>query len=387
MSEEIKENDRDERSSADKVIKLVSSQPGAPAEREEEVLQVDKSKVATQIGSQARKSKGKKTFSMRKSGPSAQLLEQPRAQQQDLEEQWLEDSDSSSSKARSWVLIAAAICLAALFSGAVWAVSKLKQGEEKAYEKKAEIEQLEKEERIVERSAEEVVAERKRVVKAYLAANTVEEKIRYVRHPERVGPLMREYYKTHPLEPFTLKGFKKLRPHTLGYRVFWVASVEVEEDAISRSLLVEPTSDGASLVDWESNVVYQPGDWNAFCAERRTSPTAFRATIELVEVEALYAYEFSDYKKYRCFRVRTRQSDKELWGYTEIGSVVDEKIIQHFRRPGGDDTLNYGVSAPMIVSLRYPEDSMSANCVHIDECFQSTWVYMTSEDAVGPHGR
>ncbi|MGE9267101.1 MAG: hypothetical protein ACQKBY_03300, partial [Verrucomicrobiales bacterium] len=86
-----------------------------------------------------------------------------------------------------------------------------------------------------------------RVVRGYFEAESIAEKLRYVRHPERVKPLMEDYYERFPLEPVTYRSIDTFLTVAIENQPFVAMGVKLESD--TASLLVEDRADGP-LVDW-----------------------------------------------------------------------------------------------------------------------------------------
>ncbi|MEZ5383887.1 MAG: hypothetical protein R3F13_00075 [Prosthecobacter sp.] len=112
-------------------------------------------------------------------------------------------------------------------------------------------------------------------VRGFFEAATIQEKLRYVRDPGRVGALMTDYYGVHPLEHHVWKGLGwVLAVKEPGYRLGYAQAIFDDSEPVS--LIIEETPNGTITVDWESSVRYGELDWAEFIRTRPGSPTLLR---------------------------------------------------------------------------------------------------------------
>jgi hypothetical protein len=114
-----------------------------------------------------------------------------------------------------------------------------------------------------------------RSVAAFFSAPDVTAKLPYVRDPERVRPLMENYYQREPLNQFKWRDVGKMaRLDEAGYRFGYVQALF--EDATPASLLIEETANGEFRIDWESLVRYGELSWRDFMQLHPTDPKLMR---------------------------------------------------------------------------------------------------------------
>jgi hypothetical protein len=112
-------------------------------------------------------------------------------------------------------------------------------------------------------------------VAAFFSAKDVLGKLPYVRNPERVRPLMENYYQREPLNQFKWRDVGKMaRLDEPGYRFGYVQALF--EDATPASLLIEETAQGEYRIDWESLVRYGELSWKDFLQIHPTHPKLMR---------------------------------------------------------------------------------------------------------------
>lgn len=170
-------------------------------------------------------------------------------------------------------------------------------------------------------------------VRSYLAAKTIEEKLRYVRQPEQMRARMEAYYATHPLTPLNCRVVTDYQPLTLENRLFWRVVAAVNEKQ-GEAVLLEQISETEILVDWESHVHYQPMPWETYVQTKPTSTMAFRV---VPESSARYLGEFRDETRWACYRLMEKDSEKLLFGYVARNSPTHAAI--HNRLAEGGKTM------------------------------------------------
>lgn len=202
------------------------------------------------------------------------------------------------------------------------------------------------------------------VVSAFLAADTIEERLKYARHPERVRPLMEEYYRDREVKIYTFEQVANYLSASLSKHPFIALSVKTKEDE-SLPVLVEDREEGL-LVDWESFVCYNPLSPEEFLEARPTAPVEMRV---YVSFDHFYAYEFAEESEFICFRLEFRDFESPLFGYVRRGTTVEQKFREVFGPQGGN------LRKPLILSLRFPEGGKGKRSVIIDDIESTLWAY------------
>ncbi len=296
---------------------------------------------------------------------NAQYFQQQVLNEDHVENEWGQEASEVQSGRRN--LLAGVLVLAAFFLGCVvWALVLVNGGEKTVL--------IEPEPASAGLSFDEKVEIRNATIVAYLAATTAQEKALYVRDAERVLPLMEEYYKKLPMVPEQIRS-SVVESVVMGKEgVLWRVKAREKDTYGSIYLLVETEEDGTSLVDWETDVVYQPSDWSSFKSTKSTELHTFRAMVQIAQLDGFHGFEFSEYNKFRCFKVTLPGSDDYLWAYTEIGSMEDVKMV-NLITSGGRRNIQTKRAIPIMLELRYPVNGQSARCVHLSRMVQAGWLY------------
>lgn len=112
-------------------------------------------------------------------------------------------------------------------------------------------------------------------VKGFVEAMTVEDKLAFVRDPERVRSLMIDYYSRQPPSKMRWKALGwTLTVDEPGYRFGYVQAILEENSPVS--LIIEEMGNGSFRVDWESSVRYGELSWQDFLRMKPLQPKLFR---------------------------------------------------------------------------------------------------------------
>lgn len=203
-------------------------------------------------------------------------------------------------------------------------------------------------------------------VRGYYAADQISEKLKYVRQPERVRPLMEKYYQQQPVVKEEFHQLEKYGALNIDKVPFVYARVQME-NGTSRDVLLERLADESFKLDWEVDVHYQPLAWDGFIELRPSEPLVMRVA---VKPDSFHVYQFRDSSKYDCYQLTAKGSDHYVFGYVVKGSEVSIQLRQIFMRV---KQLANTSPEPMMLQLRFPEGSSQGNCVHIDRIVAPRW--------------
>ena len=173
-----------------------------------------------------------------------------------------------------------------------------------------------------ESEARAVVTAIDQAVKAYLAAPTIEEKLRYVRYPEAMKARMQHHYQSQTMIPIKSLATTGYEPLTLGGKTFWRVIAPIDE-VNGEALLIEQLDNNQVKIDWESQVYYQPMTWDKYIEEKPSRPIAFRMNIEQTN---RYLKEFADESRWCCYALTEKNSAETLYGYVTRNSPTHTSI-------------------------------------------------------------
>lgn len=283
------------------------------------------------------------------------------------EEGWTEADQTRSGVPVGWVVLLAAVLLAAL----IWALIRIPEGDANLERRAAVVEQRLEEEQDTLEEAERLSEQIGRVMRGYLSAETVEEKAGYVRMPERVLPLMKDHYRTNPLIPLRPAAFYFFEPVAVVNYPFLLGKMELE-DGGAKVLLLEDAN-GQVLVDWESDVAHQPMPVDEFIRKRPLEPMVFRLNVAW---DDFYAFEFSDQERFQSLFLSQRDKPEFLFGYVPRDSPTFSRLVELLGRPPQDGGKGREVTAVM-VEVRFPAGGDGPRSVRVLEVVAPRWALVT----------
>ena len=199
-------------------------------------------------------------------------------------------------------------------------------------------------------------------VKGFMTSGSIQERLTFARDPERVKPLMEEYYGNEEFEP---EGFEELNRGEIRYRGDFFTSFVRIGDFSSGPVAVERFEDGddfAYRVDWESWVGYCEMSAEDLVRAKPTEPKLLRI---MLRQDSYYNYGYSDDRVWAAYRLGFRNSDRTLLAYARRDSKEGELLAELFRD-----------SAELLYTLkvRYPENARSGDQVEIVELLEQGWI-------------
>jgi hypothetical protein len=227
-----------------------------------------------------------------------------------------------------------------------------------------------------ELEAEALVAEVEGRITRYLAAGTVEELLPHVRHPDRVEPLIREWYRNRNIEPREFRRLMVFEPLNIGTSTFWksvvtVASGNGDQEELE-PILLEQTGPDSVRIDWETSVRHQPMPWDEFVSERPEDKSMdFRVKVA-PDLRGFYSHEFRDDQVWRGFELTAPDAEEFMIGYLKRGSDLERKMYELY--------LDNGKRAmTLILRLSIPEGTQSPRGVVIEKIVSPHWLIVDSD--------
>jgi len=228
----------------------------------------------------------------------------------------------------------------------------------------------EKLEQVVDQAGRFDLTESEAVLRGFLESSSVSERLKYVRDPERVHPLMLKYYDGEGIEP---EGFSSYDKAKVEYQEGFFTTVAQTADFLDFPIALEDIGGDQKnqyLVDWESWVGYGDMKPQAMRSQKPTTPQLMRAVIT---VDSYYNYHFSNDREWSCFRLEMRDSEYTFLGYAKRGGALAKKMLERMR---AIDTEKL----PFTIKVAYPANSRSEDQVEIVEILSAGWIINLEEE-------
>jgi hypothetical protein len=308
-------------------------------------------------------------FERRTHQPGIEVLIEQEAVKPDLmEHNWGEESTRRNPIPWGWF----AVIALAIIGAVIWSLTRVEKADKVAEKLRVKTMTTIVDEEAEDREASRLIDRIEKTIRGYFEADTPDLKSGFVRHPQRVVPLMRRYLSEHSATGARVDSIKALQPITLHNRGnFWMGTVLLT-DARKHSLIIEIDPSGKPLIDWETLVCYQPMAWDEFVMKRPAgTPLDFRVH---VEPDNFHSHEFSDSQQWTSYRLTALDSEETLFGYAAVGSPQADTLRWILEQNGGR-------SVSLILRLQIPEDLNSRRGVVIEDVLSSRWIYLDPPDS------
>jgi len=205
------------------------------------------------------------------------------------------------------------------------------------------------------------------VARRYLSAASVDELLPLVENRDSLEPKIRSFYTDGegrsqlPLPEFSIAPTD--RQVWIEHLKTVVISYETPGQ-VPRALALRQADDGRWLVDWPSAAALGEVPLARFRADRDPAPRFFRL---LATRDDYFNRAFASDREWICLRLSDTGHEHRLYGYARRGTPVAEAIL-------AANLSRKGVSAPIMVRLRFPENAPTNDQVEITEFLGQGWL-------------
>ena len=223
-----------------------------------------------------------------------------------------------------------------------------------------------------------------KTVRDFLAADGIEAKLAFVRQPERIRPLMKNWYRgERTAGPMTagevaMRDKKGGDPGSTRYYVILAMPVYVPDPLNPGStyeemtfFAIEELRDGPNstyLVDWETSTGYQEIPLETYKATMPPEPWPFRI---YMRSDDYYNHDFTELE-WQCVALYYPGRDFHLYGYINRISLEGRKLLE---------MIAGGNRIGIIAELAYPPNPASRDQVIVQRMLHPSWFYDTSAEA------
>ncbi len=205
------------------------------------------------------------------------------------------------------------------------------------------------------------------IVRQYLAADGIHAKASFVRDPERVMPLMDDYYARHSGSvPVTWKSIQAQETGFYSGSELLHPSTNVKVETVSGNRLdftVEHTPQGPRI-EWESSLGYSPQEWPAvLAAKAQSAPMRVLAALD-----DYYNFDFADERAQMCVRLQDPENNELLgYGYLERQQAAAVALRAMLEDASPESPR------PIVVEVTATEHSQDTKQVRIVKVLSDGW--------------
>jgi len=207
----------------------------------------------------------------------------------------------------------------------------------------------------------QMTAEVLAITEAFLNAETVSERAQFVRQPERVVPIMEQFYGGESLRPISHRPFAQ--DTKIGVIDSMLMLSVVLPDYSAHSLALERLESGEFRVDWESFVGLSEVPWGHLAGDSPKFSVFVRAKVLPSDY---FNYGFEE-EEWSCWQLEDATGEHRLFGYLPVGSDLDQLLKDHLedrKKP-----------SRMMMRVRFPDGpAQSHNQLEITEIIGRGWV-------------
>ena len=201
----------------------------------------------------------------------------------------------------------------------------------------------------------------RKVLDAFLAADSVAERLKHVQTPDFVAPKMELYYNKHPLK-LVVTGTKHdvSSPVPQSNRQFHIFQLTTPQHSSGFPVSVEETKHGC-LVDWTSFVQFHDNLLGKFIRIYQPQPDTFHAILERAHY---FRSDVPGLGSKFCFRIKPPVPGYEGYAFINHGSPLADLIEQKFKW----DKIYFPV-----VQLQWTRTPDGARYIEIKDILQDNW--------------
>lgn len=213
-------------------------------------------------------------------------------------------------------------------------------------------------------SSEEEVKAIHETVSGFVAANSLQERLAFVRHPKESMRRMEEFYGRVPVsQNRRVIDYIMIAKTDLPPRYHFFAAQALCSDD-SRPIFTVMEEDDRYVIDWESSVGYNPMEWETFIGLQPQTPLDFRVHINPSD---FYTGAFADSTVWNSVKLSYPGSDFVAYAWISANHNDVRRL---------SELMQSGMDRPVILKLSYtsPEAASEKPQLQILRLVNDTWL-------------
>ena len=213
----------------------------------------------------------------------------------------------------------------------------------------------------------------KSVARKFMLADSMVERLQYVRYPDKIAEQMLKDQSTDWDAPLPFD-----QVHELATPIFkepYFLGCYFQDEMGTYPVEVEIRPDGF-FIDWEAFTAYNEVPWPEVLEERSTSKDySMRVVAELSDY---YNYQFTE-DKYTSLYLQDRRRQHSMYAYAIKGSWVETELRKHLHETVLLDGTGAAMMTMLQLNIRFPEESTPQPMAEITALVSPDWYTLPPE--------
>jgi len=201
-------------------------------------------------------------------------------------------------------------------------------------------------------------------LRSFFVSTAIDKKLAFVRDPQRVRPLMENFYRDHPFELREWKNLGWILPvEEPGYRLGYAQVIFDNAEPVS--LIIEEQADGSFCVDWESSVRYGEIGWDEFIRTQPATPKLLR----VIASKPRHAPSAEAPQGSEILEIKHPEKDDVIYAYFDRLDPKFQPLLQQLQTGNWKDV-------PLTLRLCYPGPAGSGKSARIADVEGKGWLIL-----------
>jgi hypothetical protein len=213
------------------------------------------------------------------------------------------------------------------------------------------------------------VHQSKEVVRQFLKAKSIDERLLYVRHPKDIVELMQNDTSQDWAAPLPFTGPNHYDSGQIRDNLF--TGIFVEDKELNEWPIDIEVRGDRYLVDWESFAEYNKVPWEEM--KRKHDPNRFYTLRAIISLDDYYNYEVFKLQDYQCFRISNRAETETMFVYASRGGWVEKAFREHFRNVVLTEGVVSAFTQLVQIEIQFPNTNQPEPMAEITSYIAPHW--------------